>query len=122
MISRKDKKIPTKNAKSLSVEFAPTPKIVDAVKTFQKDIFLVLFKAEHDVTDEELITRAHRRLQSANADLIIANDVNRPGVGFGTETNELFVVNPSKKVVKIAKTSKSKAAHQVLDAISKYVL
>ena len=120
--SRKDEKIPTKNAQSLSVEFKPTPKIVDAVKTFQKDIFLVLFKAEHDVTDEELINRAHRRLQSANADLVIANDVNRPGVGFGTETNELFVVNPSKKVVKIAKTSKSKAAHQVLDVISEYVL
>ena len=115
--TQQKEKIPTKGTESLSVEFAPTPKIVDAVKTLQKDTFLVLFKAEYAVTDKELVTRAHQRLQGANADLIIANDVSRPGVGFGTETNELFVVDPSKKVVKIAKTSKRNAAHQVLDAI-----
>ncbi|MDO8055461.1 MAG: bifunctional phosphopantothenoylcysteine decarboxylase/phosphopantothenate--cysteine ligase CoaBC [Candidatus Hermodarchaeota archaeon] len=120
--SQQDEKIPTSNAKSLLVEFTPTPKIVDMVKTLQKHIFLVLFKAEHGVTDEELVTRAHRRLQSANADLIIANDVSRPGVGFETDTNELFVVDPSKKVVKITMTLKSKAAHQVLDAISNRIL
>jgi len=115
--TRQEEKIPTKDTKSLSVEFTPTPKVVDAVKTLQKSIYLVLFKAEHGVTDDELVSRAHRRLQAANADLIIANDVSRPGVGFGTETNELFVVDSSKKVFKIAKTSKRNAAHKVLDAI-----
>lgn len=120
--SQQKEKIPTKNAKSLSVEFSPTPKIVDMVKSLRKDIYLVLFKAEHGVTDDELVARAYRRLKAANADLIIANDVSRPGVGFGAETNELFVVDSSKKVVKIAKTSKRSAAHQVLDAISKQFL
>ncbi|MFX0169046.1 MAG: bifunctional phosphopantothenoylcysteine decarboxylase/phosphopantothenate--cysteine ligase CoaBC [Candidatus Hodarchaeota archaeon] len=113
----KKEKIPTAKTKTLSVEFSPTPKIVDAVKTIQKDVYLVLFKAEHGVTDNELVSRAHERLISAKADLIVANDVSRPGVGFGTHTNELFVVHPSKKVVKIAKTTKTKAAHQLLDMI-----
>jgi phosphopantothenoylcysteine decarboxylase/phosphopantothenate--cysteine ligase len=119
--SQHKEKIPTKTAKSLSVEFTPTPKIVDVVKTIQAEIFLVLFKAEHGVTDKELVARAHKRLQAANADLIIANDVGRPGVGFGTETNELFVVDPSKNIVEISKTSKRKAAHQVLDAIATHL-
>ncbi len=114
--TRKDK-IPTEKATTLTVVFQPTRKIVDAVKKQQKSTYLVLFKAEHKVSDEELVSRAHQRLIKANADLIVANDVGRPGVGFITDTNELFVISKSKQVVHIPKTAKSKAAHQLLDII-----
>jgi phosphopantothenoylcysteine decarboxylase/phosphopantothenate--cysteine ligase len=116
---RRKEKIPTADAKTLSVTFQPTPKIVDAVKKLQDSIFLVLFKAEHDVSDDELIARAHKRLVSAQADLIVANDVGRPGVGFDAATNELFVINKKKKVIHISKTSKTEAAHKLLDIILK---
>jgi phosphopantothenoylcysteine decarboxylase/phosphopantothenate--cysteine ligase len=114
-------KVPTKKAATLSVTFQPTPKIVDAIKKWQNTTYLVLFKAEHSVSDDELVARAHRRLKKAKADLIVANDVGRPGVGFGTETNELFVVDTEKKVVHIPMTLKVKAAHQVLDIIRKKI-
>jgi phosphopantothenoylcysteine decarboxylase/phosphopantothenate--cysteine ligase len=116
---RRKEKVPTVDAKTLSVTFQPTPKIVDAVKKLQDSIFLVLFKAEHDVSDDELITRAHKRLVNAQADLIVANDVGRPGVGFDTTTNELFVINKKKKVIHIPKTAKTEAAHKLLDIILK---
>jgi phosphopantothenoylcysteine decarboxylase/phosphopantothenate--cysteine ligase len=115
--SRQKEKVQTTKTKTLSVTFQPTPKIVDAVKELQNSVFLVLFKAEHDVSDDELISRAHNRLVKAKADLIVANDVGRPGVGFDTATNELFVIDEKKKVVHISKTSKTKAAHKLLDII-----
>ncbi len=114
-------KVPTEKAATLSVTFQPTPKIVDAIKKWQKTTYLVLFKAEHSVSNEELIARAHRRLKKAKADLIVANDVGRPGVGFGTETNELFVIDTEKKAVHISKTLKLKASHKILDIIRKRI-
>ena len=65
-------KISTAKTKSLAVTFEPTLKIVDAIKGIQKSVYLVLFKAEHNVSDEELISRAHTRLMKAKADLIVA--------------------------------------------------
>ncbi len=117
--SRRKEKVPTAKASTLSVTFEPTRKIVDATKGMQDSVYLVLFKAEHSVSDEELIARAHARLERAKADLIVANDVGRPGVGFGTSTNELFVIDKKKNVVHILKTTKTKAAHKLLDIIKK---
>ncbi len=112
-------KVPTEKTTTLSVTFEPTIKIVDRIKKIQKTVLLILFKAEHKVSNEELIDRAHQRLIRAKADLIVANDVGRPGVGFKTENNELFIINARKKVIHIPKTSKTKAAHQLLDIIKK---
>jgi phosphopantothenoylcysteine decarboxylase/phosphopantothenate--cysteine ligase len=114
-------KVPTEKTATLSVTFQPTTKIVDSIKKQQKTAFLVLFKAEHKVSDDELITRAHSRLKTAKADLILANDVGRRDVGFDTETNELFVIDDAKEVIHIPKTSKKKAAHQILDVILKRI-
>ena len=115
--TKRKEKVPTAKGQTLSVSFQPTPKIVDAVKGIQDSVYLVLFKAEHDVSDDELIKRAHTRLVSANADLIVANDVGRTGVGFGTLTNELFVVDKEKDVTHIPKASKTKVASKLLDII-----
>ncbi|MFW9830422.1 MAG: bifunctional phosphopantothenoylcysteine decarboxylase/phosphopantothenate--cysteine ligase CoaBC, partial [Candidatus Thorarchaeota archaeon] len=112
-------KVPTEKTPSLTVTFKPTPKIVDAIKKIQQTVFLVLFKAEHKVSDKKLVTRAYQRLTQAKADLIVANDVGRPGVGFGTKTNELFVIDNEKRILHIPKTTKSKAAHLLLDIIVK---
>ncbi len=114
-------KVPTEKTATLSITFQPTPKVVDSIKKKQKTPFLVLFKAEHQVSDDELITRAYARLKTAKADLILANDVGRKGVGFDTETNELFAIDEAKEIIHIPKTSKKKIAHLILDIILKRI-
>lgn len=114
-------KVPTEKTATLSITFQPTSKVVDSIKKKQKTVFLVLFKAEHQVSDDELIIRAYSRLKTAKADLILANDVGRKGVGFDTETNELFVIDEAKEVTHIPKASKKKVAHQILDIILKRI-
>lgn len=118
---KRKEKVPTAKTRTLSVAFQPTMKIVDAIKGIQEPVYLVLFKAEHGVTDDELIARAHTRMIKAKADLIVANDVGREGVGFGTTTNELFVIDESKKVIHIPKASKANVAHSLLDIIKKQI-
>ncbi len=113
----KREKVTTHKTAKLTIQLKPTKKIVDKVKEIRQEAFLVLFKAEHGVSNEELIDRAYQRLQAARADLIVANDVGRAGVGFEAVTNELFIIDKEKNVVHIQLTSKQEAAQRLLDII-----
>ena len=52
-----------------------TPKIINEIKKIQKDVFLVGFKAETDVSKKELIDAARKKLKESHADIIVANDI-----------------------------------------------
>ena len=80
-------------------------------------VFLVGFKAEFNVSDEDLIERAYGRLKTAGMDLIVANDVSRAEAGFGTETNEVFIVDPERSVTHIPLTGKDEIAGRLLTMI-----
>jgi len=61
------------------------------------------------------VTEAFEILSEKSADLVAANDVSLEGVGFQTDTNELFVVDERKKVIHIPLASKRDVARQLLD-------
>lgn len=92
------------------IELKPLPKIVDHIRKADPNIFLIGFKAEFNVSDEALIERAYERLKTSGMDLIVANDVAREGVGFGKETNEVFIIDRGKNVVHIPLTGKDEIA------------
>ena len=110
-------KVPTRTKAELTVKLKPTPKIIDAVKKVSPDTFLVAFRAEYNLSDEELIQSAYKRLKEAKADLIAANDTGRKEVGFGYETNEIFIVDASKKVVHVPLATKREVAKRLFDVI-----
>jgi phosphopantothenoylcysteine decarboxylase/phosphopantothenate--cysteine ligase len=114
-----DFKVSTRKTSTLNVELETTPKIIDVVKKISPIAFLVPFKAEYSVSDKELIENAYERLKEAKADLIVANDVARKGVGFGFETNEIFIVDKKRGVVHVPLTTKREAAKNLLDVIAK---
>jgi phosphopantothenoylcysteine decarboxylase/phosphopantothenate--cysteine ligase len=73
---------------------------------------LVGFAAEtHDV-----ISRARAKLERKRIDLIVANDVSQPGVGFDGETNAVTLVT-SEGTAEVALQSKSVIASRILDRI-----
>jgi phosphopantothenoylcysteine decarboxylase/phosphopantothenate--cysteine ligase len=100
------------------IKLKPLPKVVENVKKVDPSIHLVGFKAEYNVSDEELIDRAHKRLLGANMDLIVANDVSRKGVGFGAETNEVFIVDKGRNVIHLDTRSKNDIAKAILDRVN----
>lgn len=101
--------------KELSVPLKPVPRIIQAVKENSPDTFVVGFKAEYNVPESELIDRAYRRIQEASLDLVVANDVSKQGVGFSTDTNEVYIVNPEKRVVHVNLSTKRDVAARILD-------
>ena len=102
-----------------SIELRTLPKIVAQVKKTDPDICLVGFKAEYDVSDDTLIDRAHSRLREMGMDLIVANDVSREDAGFGTDTNEVFIIDPEKNVTHIPITGKEDIAQRLLTIVRK---
>ncbi|MCW4038466.1 MAG: bifunctional phosphopantothenoylcysteine decarboxylase/phosphopantothenate--cysteine ligase CoaBC [Candidatus Bathyarchaeota archaeon] len=113
-----DHKVSTRRTPELVVKLRPTPKIIDEIKTISPQTFLVAFRAEHKLSNEDLIQSAYDRLKRSKADLIAANDVGRTGVGFKVDTNEIFIVDGNRNVVHIPLTTKREVAKRLLDVIA----
>ncbi len=110
-----------KSDSEVNLELTPTTKIFDKIKDMKKDIFLVGFKAECNLSERKLIDRAHKRLLQGKGDLVIANDVGKKDRGFYVENNEVFIIDKEKNVKKIELCSKRIIAGKVLDEIKQRV-
>lgn len=72
MITHRNDKIPSGG--NLVLELQPTPKILDLIKTWSSNIFLVSFKAaDPSTTKEQLIQIAQAQAQRSQSDLVFAN-------------------------------------------------
>ena len=109
------KKIKTREKPQINLELRATPKILSEIRKASPKTFLVAFKTEHNVSNEELIDEAFKVIHEKNADLVAANDVGHESVGFQADTNELYVVDSRKKVVHIPLSEKREVARQLVD-------
>ena len=107
----------TKN--SLTVELKKAPKIIDFIKKLQKDVFLIGFKAETDISKKELVVRAKQKLRDSKANMIIANDIGKKYFK-DTRYNELLIVD-SKTVVAIGRNKKERIAKLICKNIEKRI-
>jgi phosphopantothenoylcysteine decarboxylase/phosphopantothenate--cysteine ligase len=74
---------------------------------------LVGFAAETD----DVVANARAKLERKHLDLIVANDVSRPGVGFEHDTNQVVVLSPRGIEHDGALTDKRAVARAILDAV-----
>ncbi len=108
-------KIKTRQHTKLNIELNSTPKVIAEARKASPKTLIVAFKTDYGVTDEELVAEAYTAISEETADIVAANDVGRPGVGFRTDTNELFVVDNTKMVVHIPLGDKREVARQLVD-------
>lgn len=108
-------KIPS--GKALPLELTPRAKILDSIKSFNRNMFLVSFKAEWGVSDKKLIEIATSRLLASHCDLIVANDVARTDQGFQADDNEVFLIEKSGMVTHIPKAPKTQVAQSIVDKL-----
>jgi phosphopantothenoylcysteine decarboxylase / phosphopantothenate---cysteine ligase len=113
------KKIETKKGK-IVLPMMPTAKIINQVKHISTNdkLFLVAFKAEHNVSDSFLINKAFQKLQECDADLVIANDLRRAGCETGSDKNEVFIIDKEKRVIHLPLQYKQQIARKILDSIA----
>jgi len=109
------KKIKTRDRARIDLELQATPKILEEIRSSSPKTFLVAFKTEYNVPNEELIDEAFKIIHEKNADLVAANDVASQGVGFQVDTNELYVVDGRKNVVHIPLAEKREVARKLVD-------
>ena len=77
------------------------------------------FKAEFNISRDEIIKCAKKQIVDAGTDLVIANDISRDGCHFGSDNNEVLIVDEDVLVVPLA--SKREIAKEIFDVISKKV-
>lgn len=75
--------------------------------------FLVGFAAETDMDSSLLIGKSRRK----GVDILLANDVSRPGIGFSSDENDLTLVTPLGEVLPLGRNTKRILAGQALDEI-----
>ncbi len=116
--SPKGAKIETRDNKQITITLKTTSKIVDHIKKVSPNTFLVAFKADSDVSDDDLIKSAYDKMLECNADLMVANDVGRKGSEMGSDTSEVFIINKNRKVVHLPVQNKHIVARRLLEEIA----
>jgi phosphopantothenoylcysteine decarboxylase/phosphopantothenate--cysteine ligase len=110
--SSKNKLKSTKN--QIEISLKKTPKIIDQIKKIQKNVFLVGFKAETDISKKELIKVAKIKMNESAADMIVANDIGSVRYKKNPENNEILIIDShqvihsgwikKEKIVKLIRT------------------
>ena len=106
---KKDQGIP-------QIVLEPTPDILAALGANKPaGQTLVGFAAE----TSDLVDNARGKLQRKNLDLIVANDVAAPGVGFGHDTNAVTILAADGTITEVGLVDKHSIATAVLDSVAR---
>ncbi|WP_435128493.1 bifunctional phosphopantothenoylcysteine decarboxylase/phosphopantothenate--cysteine ligase CoaBC [Halobaculum sp. D14] len=73
---------------SLTLELAPTPKLIDTVREAYPELAVVGFKAESEGDDDAMVERARATLRRADLSFVVANDASV----MGAETTRALLV------------------------------
>ncbi len=111
---REDRKRPS--GKSYSLELVPTEKVIEKARETKNELFIVGFKVESDVSEEELVRRAEAKIETGVCNLVVANDESKEGVAFGTDTNEVVIVSKD-HVEKVPLSTKREVAREILTQV-----
>jgi phosphopantothenoylcysteine decarboxylase/phosphopantothenate--cysteine ligase len=104
-VSRPNKSKIKSTKEDIVIKLQKAPKIIDQIKKIQKDLFLVGFKAEANVSKKTLINSATKKLIESNADMIVANDVGNK-YQKNPEFNEVVIVDRSGKITSSGRKTK----------------
>jgi phosphopantothenoylcysteine decarboxylase/phosphopantothenate--cysteine ligase len=100
-------KIPS-GKEELDLKLKPNPKIIREIRK-KSNCILVGFKAEFEISEEELLSRAKDRMKESDLDLIVANDISK----ILQEENQVYI---------IGKDSMNEAVSGRKNAISESIL
>jgi phosphopantothenoylcysteine decarboxylase/phosphopantothenate--cysteine ligase len=109
-----------KGSASIGLEIVPNPDILKELgkrKKKKNQPLLVGFAAESSDHLEE----GKRKLKEKNLDLIVINDIIGADTGFGSDTNQVSLIDRDYELEKLPLLSKEECASMILDKIVKLV-
>jgi phosphopantothenoylcysteine decarboxylase/phosphopantothenate--cysteine ligase len=98
-----------------TLELERTGDILEELGKRKRSRVLVGFAAE----TEGLMVNAKKKLTNKNLDFIVVNDVTKPGVGFGTDTNQVRILYSSGEEKDLPLMSKEEVSRLILDDVAR---
>lgn len=103
-----------KSAERLTLELERTPDILGAVRrVFGWEGVLSGFAAE----TEHVLEHARAKLERKGCDLMVANDVSQPGIGFDSEENAVTLLFAGGGTESLPRMSKTAVAERIVAAV-----
>ena len=110
-----DKKVKKQDG-NLTIEFQRTQDILKYVGDNKHEGQKIIgFAAETN----NLIEYAKEKIVKKKLDYIVANDISKKDIGFGSDDNEVYIIDRHDNIKKIDKSSKNNIAKAIVDEISK---
>jgi len=100
----------------ITIKFARLPKLLESIKQLNPDTFVVGFKAEAGVSEDELISKAQNRMIKYNTDIMIANDILVENGGPGSDNNEVYIID-NESYDKVSLDSKENVSKKIVDKV-----
>jgi len=99
-----------KKGSKLTIELTLNPDIIEEVRG---NVVKIGFAAE----SQDIIENATSKLKEKHLDLIVANNITCTDSGFGTDTNQVILIDGKSEPEKLPLLQKSEVAHKVLDML-----
>jgi len=106
-------KIKKVSGDGLVLNLVPTIDILIEVSKVKTKQFVVGFAAE----TQNLIQSALEKLRKKKLDLIVANDISAPGIGFQSDNNQVCLIDSNEKIENLPRMTKKEIANVLLDKI-----
>lgn len=91
----------------------PTPDILKEISSLNSRPFVVGFAAE----SENVLESALDKLERKKLDMIVANDISAPGIGFQSDDNQVTLISGLDQQETLPKMLKVEIADRLLDRI-----
>jgi phosphopantothenoylcysteine decarboxylase/phosphopantothenate--cysteine ligase len=114
-VAQADRKI-KKGQGPPSLTLESTPDILEHLGRLKTKQVLVGFAAE----TEDLLAQARRKLEQKNLDLVVANDVSVPGLGFESDSNAALILGQDGWSREFPPMDKHQLAAKIIDCIVQF--
>jgi len=100
----------------LHLHFTPTRKLIAEARKELPELVIVGFKAETNVSEDELVQRARTKLEAHNLQMVVANDIGKGGIG--ADDNEVFILRKGASTVKHVNGKKRIIAEEIVNELA----
>jgi phosphopantothenoylcysteine decarboxylase / phosphopantothenate---cysteine ligase len=108
-------KIKKQSGNTVTLELEKNPDILAKLGRVKEHRVLVGFAAE----TENIAENAAEKMKKKNLDLIIANDVSKSTIGFGSDNNEVTIIESTGHVKAVPIMTKEEISNIILDSVKK---
>jgi phosphopantothenoylcysteine decarboxylase/phosphopantothenate--cysteine ligase len=118
-LSRRSQKSPSSKA-ARTISLVANPDLLAELGQSRRGggPYLVGFAAEVGVSGPALVARARVKLTEKGCDVVVANEVGRPGLGFGAEDNAVILVFSDGHTVDLPAAPKQALSRSIWDALA----